>query len=648
MIILSILAILLVILIEVFPLFSRAEARFEGQRPLASGGPVLDAGVDEYRELVYTVSPAGIRFFSARDGSAVQAATLEGLGTARVECVSDRGRGALGLGLSDGRVVPVDVQFTTQYTGTEGMRRIEPGLAAGKAAALDPAGRPVRAVSIARGDDSAILAGLVGPREISILFQKRKKALVGPGKLVETRQSIILPGSADATAVLVDGRGDDLIVGLSTGGLVRVDLRDPSLPRVAESVPEVTQGGSRVTVLGYLLGDRSFIVGDAAGGVSRWQLVRPPHGDFVLTRMDAFEPHAAAVTSFSASQRDKGFLTGDAKGGLKLRYATTGRTLLSLSVPSGELQAAAISPKTDGLVAVDAAGGASAWSLRNPHPEITLRSLFGKIWYEGYDRPELVWQSTGGTDDFEAKFSIRPLLFGSLKGMFYALLIAVPISLLSAIYVSQFMHPSSKATVKPLIEVMAGLPSVVLGFIAGLWLAPRVEKVLPGLVLLPWVVGALILLTLWFWRKAPVGVRTRMRPGTEVMVILPLVLVGTAISFTAGGWLESTFLGGDYRDWLRNIFGITYDQRNSVVVGFAMGFAVIPIIFTIAEDSLSNVPGHLTAGSLALGATRWQTAIRVVLPTASPGIFSAIMIGLGRAVGETMIVLMATGNTPLM
>jgi phosphate transport system permease protein len=79
-----------------------------------------------------------------------------------------------------------------------------------------------------------------------------------------------------------------------------------------------------------------------------------------------------------------------------------------------------------------------------------------------------------------------------------------------------------------------------------------------------------------------------------------------------------------------------------------MGFAVIPIIFTIAEDSLSNVPSHLTAGSLALGATRWQTALRIVLPTGSPGIFSAIMIGFGRAVGETMIVLMATGNTPLM
>jgi phosphate transport system permease protein len=84
------------------------------------------------------------------------------------------------------------------------------------------------------------------------------------------------------------------------------------------------------------------------------------------------------------------------------------------------------------------------------------------------------------------------------------------------------------------------------------------------------------------------------------------------------------------------------------VVGFAMGFAVIPIIYTICEDAFSNVPQHLVSGSLALGATRWQTALRVVMPTASPGVFSAIMIGFGRAVGETMIVLMATGNTPVM
>jgi len=131
-------------------------------------------------------------------------------------------------------------------------------------------------------------------------------------------------------------------------------------------------------------------------------------------------------------------------------------------------------------------------------------------------------------------------------------------------------------------------------------------------------------------------------------VLVPVLLLGAWFALTLGGLVEQRLLAGDYRGWLLAAPGLTYDQRNSLVVGVAMGFAVVPLIFTIAEDSLANVPQHLRAGSLALGATRWQTAVRIVLPTASPGIFSAIMIGLGRAVGETMIVLMATGNTPVM
>ena len=93
---------------------------------------------------------------------------------------------------------------------------------------------------------------------------------------------------------------------------------------------------------------------------------------------------------------------------------------------------------------------------------------------------------------------------------------------------------------------------------------------------------------------------------------------------------------------------VRYDQRNSIVIAFGLGFAVIPIIFSLAEDALSNIPHSMTAASMALGASRWQTLWRVVLPSASPGIFAAVMIGFGRAVGETMIVLMAAGNTPLM
>jgi phosphate transport system permease protein len=157
------------------------------------------------------------------------------------------------------------------------------------------------------------------------------------------------------------------------------------------------------------------------------------------------------------------------------------------------------------------------------------------------------------------------------------------------------------------------------------------------------ILGAFLL-----WRLVPLRIRGRFRPGTEVLLLFPVVIIAAWLAFTLGGLVEQTLMAGNYRGWLLSTLGLTYDQRNSLVVGVAMGFAVIPIIFTIAEDSLANVPGHLRGGSLALGATRWQTALRIVLPTASPGIFSAIMIGFGRAVGETMIVLMATGNTPVM
>jgi phosphate transport system permease protein len=354
------------------------------------------------------------------------------------------------------------------------------------------------------------------------------------------------------------------------------------------------------------------------------------------------------VTVVAPSQRDKGFITADTNGTAHVNYGTTGATLLTVGSKGEGITAVAFAPKADGFSMVNTTGQISSWTLTNPHPEITLRSLFGKIWYEGYEQPEYVWQSTGGTDDFESKVSLTPLIFGTLKGTFYAMLFAVPIALLSALYASQFMYPTLKGLVKPVVEIMAALPSVVLGFIAGLWLAPMVEKIVPGLLLMPIVIPALILCTLLLWRMLPRRGQLWLKPGGEVFFLVPVALLGGWLAISLGGLFESLVFGADYRSWLLRALGLTYDQRNSLVVGFAMGFAVIPMIFTIADDSLSNVPQHLRAGSLALGATPWQTAIRVILPTASPGIFSAIMIGFGRAVGETMIVLMATGNTPVM
>jgi phosphate transport system permease protein len=644
-IIASILAILFVIAAEVVPLFAPPAATpvraLAGPVTVKVESPPLAVSVDEYREVGFVVTAAGIRLFRVGESAELPGPPLDALAGATVVSTSPAERGPIALGLSTGRVLPVEVRFTVTYT--DGKRRVEPEVVASEPIVADAGGRPVRAVAYAVTAGGPVTAAALGPREVVLVRTRERKALVGPSTREEARDSVELPVRGEIRGLLLDGRGEDLFAGTSTGEVVRVDLRQPS-PRVAESVAVAGRPDAAITVLGFLIGDRTLVVGDGAGRVSSWQVLQGEG----LRKMHDFAPHGAAVVAFGASRRDKGFLTADATGAVQVHYGTTGATFLQVRAEGAGPGPLTFAPKADGFLTVEAAGRLSHWALENPHPEVTWRSLFGRVWYEGYAGPEFVWQSTGGTDDFEAKLSLTPLVFGTLKGTFYAMLFAVPLALLSALYASQFMHPTIKGYVKPTVEIMAALPSVVLGFIAGLWLAPMVERVVPGLFLLPLVVSALVLAALGGWRTLPVALRKRVRAGTEVFLLVPVVLLGAWLAFGLGGVLESAALGGNYRGWLLDTLGLTYDQRNSLVVGVAMGFAVIPIIFTIAEDALSNVPAHLTAGSLALGATRWQTALRVVLPTASPGIFSATMIGFGRAVGETMIVLMATGNTPVM
>jgi phosphate transport system permease protein len=210
------------------------------------------------------------------------------------------------------------------------------------------------------------------------------------------------------------------------------------------------------------------------------------------------------------------------------------------------------------------------------------------------------------------------------------------------------MAPRMRTVVKPSIEIMEALPTVILGFLAGLWLAPFVEQHMPGIFSILVFTPVAMLVVCYLWSAAPESIRLKLNEGWEAALLVPVVLIVMALSVSASGAMEQVFFDGDMRLWLTNELGVGFDQRNAIVVGLAMGFAVIPTIFSIAEDALFGVPKHLIRGSLALGATPWQTMMRVVLLTASPGIFSAIMIGLGRAVGETMIVLMATGNTPVM
>ncbi|MGD8812534.1 MAG: ABC transporter permease subunit, partial [Thioalkalispiraceae bacterium] len=261
---------------------------------------------------------------------------------------------------------------------------------------------------------------------------------------------------------------------------------------------------------------------------------------------------------------------------------------------------------------------------------------------------EYIWQSSSSSNDFEPKFSLMPLAFGTLKAAMYAMLFAVPLAIMGAIYTAYFMSPTMRTYVKPTIEIMEALPTVILGFLAGLWLAPMIESHLPGVFALLVFMPLGVLLFAFAWHNLPARIKQSIPDGWQAALLIPVVLFTGWLALSLSVPMENLLFGGDMKIWLGNNLGLHYDQRNSLVVGVAMGIAVIPTIFSITEDAIFSVPKHLTFGSLALGATTWQTLVRVVILTASPGIFSAVMIGLGRAVGETMIVLMATGNTPVM
>jgi phosphate transport system permease protein len=192
--------------------------------------------------------------------------------------------------------------------------------------------------------------------------------------------------------------------------------------------------------------------------------------------------------------------------------------------------------------------------------------LFPYQWSD-YQAPDYIWQPISQIH----KYNIIPLFIGSLKATLVALLVAVPLALGAAIYVSQLANPALKEWLKPAIELLAGIPSVVLGFFA-------------------------------------------------------LIVMAS---------------------FLQGIFG--YESRlNALVAGIALGITVIPVVFSIAEDALTSVPRSYTQAALALGSSKWQAAWQIVVPAAIPGIFAAAVLGFGRAIGETMVVLMASGNASIM
>lgn len=744
------------------PLFlapESSEARAAG--PRGNPGEPIAAGTDEYLTQGWSADTSG-RFtsFVLEDGTALD--ELRPFGERAPSALSlHAAEGTFVAGFPDGSLqrgsvgyaarTPTDEEAATLGDLTPGtLRPLGRELAAclpggtlrlsslelALEAPVPLADAPLAAVDVVEATGGPVYAALARDGRLFIArTSTRTNLLTGEETVKVVRGELALEFPADAGAprwLLLAGGGDNVFLLWEDGTLWRCDTRDFQAIQVAEKTDLLQADELRVTAASFLIGRNSLAVGDSSGALTVWFRIKPPEAGTsdgaLIAPAHRLPAEGSPVRALAPSGRGRMLAAGFADGSARLFHVTSGRLLAHFeAVPgAGAARAVRIAPKDDALLVLGESGG-HLRRLSVPHPETSLAAIFRPVWYEGYAEPEHVWQSSSGTDDFEPKYGLAPLVFGTIKATFYSLLFGVPLALLAAVYTSEFLHPRHKARIKPTIEMMASLPSVVLGFLSALVIAPLIEDRVPAVLLTIGLLPVLVGLGGFVWSALPAEARTRferLRLGFVFLCLVAAVLLGGLL----GPVLERLCFAGDFRQWLTGTVGTgtggwmilllpavalvigfvlvqwvnpllvargreltrerfarrevvkfvaalaagavllwslaslldafgfdprggllgTYVQRNALVVGFVMGFAIIPIVYTISEDALSAVPDHLRAASLGAGATTWQTAIRVVIPTAMSGIFSAIMIGFGRAVGETMIVLMAAGNTPIM
>ena len=763
----AVFGIMMFLALVVVPLFTGASTNNAAvsEKAVAGGRPLMDI-IDEYKTISVSIDEAGqVHAFHIKSGTALEVQTYDFGGKTLTAFGRTLNGRDIAFGFSDGTLrlatvkvggtvantseVPTDLKKLSDQDSTDGKaiytavsadqtRRISIDVEMAAEQQIAPEGTAIVAVDYRMGgaaERPTISFVTIDAEGVGRLSRSESKTNMMTGATTTTLTSSELPGlpkGVKVRNVLMTDKADQVYVVDAGGMIYRYDTREFDAPVLAETI-DLLPGDVTIGAVGFLIGEQSLVVSGSDGTVSVFYRLQVPGATttdgYILTRAHALEPHTAPVVAMDASQRGKMFVTADAKGEIWLRHSTSEQVLLRLK-PEGApvYRAVALAPRENGVLAVAEDGKVYAWDISAPHPETTLKSIFGKIWYEGYPEPGYTWQSSSGTDAFEPKFSLVPLIFGTIKATVYSLLFAIPIALGAAIYTSEFVHYRVRAFVKPTMELMASLPSVVLGFIAALILAPIVETWIAAIFFAFIVIPGGLFGGAYLWQLLPNPIALRYGGLPKFALIFVTLGIFGYVAFLFGPVFESIFFAGDLRAWANGDIGSsvpftamiafpfvflalylgsntvissylgfilrgedrtragltdflrwvvtliaagivsyvlalalvaigldprggvvdTYVQRNTLVVGFAMGFAVIPIIYTIAEDALNTVPEHLRAASLACGATPWQTAISVIVPTAMSGIFSAIMVGMGRAVGETMIVVMAAGNTPVM
>ncbi len=652
-VIIAIVLIAFYLLYVVIPMFKPATVDPVSTYPApgAERADTLLYALEEQRELGMRITGAGrVIFFNAATGETRKTLDLALPAGVSITAVAagDPVQRMVGLGLSDGRVLFFQHDYAVSYPND--VRLITPGI-------LFPFGRAplpviedqsaVRHLAAQYDAEQATIAAHDGRGGVTLLSLVKETALLSDDFEIIREQGAISLDTAAVSDLRIDVEQRELYVAARSGHIYFYDIADKARPELVQKILAVAED-TEITAIEFLAGGISLLVGDSSGQIAQWFPVRDDDNNYTLERIRTFNRQQAPIIAIAPEHTRKGFAAIDASGAMGLYHTTAHRNVWLGSLDGAAPNALVLAPRANAALIETDQNELRFWHLRNEHPEISFRAIWGKVWYESRQQPEYIWQSSSASSDFEPKFSLTPLAFGTFKAAFYAMLFAIPLAILGAIYTAYFMAPKMRQVVKPTIEIMEALPTVILGFLAGLWLAPFVELHLPGMFIMILLAPISIVMAAAIWQWLPAAVKYRIPDGWEAALLIPVVILAVVCSIQISQPVEQLLFDGNMPLWLSREMGINYDQRNSLVVGLAMGFAVIPTIFSISEDAVYSVPKHLSTGSLALGATTWQTMTRVVLLTASPGIFSAVMIGLGRAVGETMIVVMATGNTAIM
>lgn len=650
-VIFAIVLIFFYLLYVVLPLFHGAEIELQSEYTQPSN-QVSYIALNEYNDVALSADLNGeVKFFVAGNGDLITKPQLPLPLDSQVSSFTKGApyTGIMAYGFDDGRALLFKREYKISYPDDK--RKVTPSISYPldqQLIVVDPRGYALKLISAQSNEDQTTFAALTEDKRFVIQSLTREEDFLDEDAftIVSSASELSLTDFGEVTHLQIDIDQRELYFVDDKGFIAYYDISNAASPRLVQKVQAVPEGVS-VTAMEFLTGGISILIGRSDGQVDQWFPVYDADNNIILHNVRSFNEQSTPIVQIEPEYSRKGFLALDNSGQIGLYHTTAHRTLLVEPVLDSSKAVFGISPRANGILTMAHDGSAQLIDIDNEHPEVSWHSLWEKVWYESRNQPEHIWQSSSASNDFEPKLSLSPLTFGTIKAAFYAMMVAVPLAIMGAIFTAYFMSPRMRTLVKPTIEIMEALPTVILGFLAGLWLAPIVEGNLPGVFSILIVLPIMTIATAWLWTKLPASFRESIPDGWEAAILIPTVVLVGFLSMLASPTLELWLFNGDMPRWLDEQ-GIGFDQRNSLVVGLVMGFAVIPTIFSITEDAIFGVPKHLTVGSLALGATPWQTLTRVVLLTASPGIFSAVMIGLGRAVGETMIVLMATGNTPIM